>query len=552
MKKHWPLIVILLLAAVLRLFALDKYPVGLNADEAALGYNAYSLLLTGKDEHGISWPLVFRSFDDYKPPLYVYLTIPFVKLLGLNIWSVRLPSALLGIATVYFVYLLVSSLRLFSDQKKDRFLALASAFFLAVSPWHLHFSRGAWEVNVSTFLLVMGSYFFVKGLAKPRHFLVFALSFALSLYTYHSARIVAPLLMIALVLIYRRSLFAKKNLKGVLAAAILGLVLSAPIAFQLLSKEGQSRFSGVSIFADTGPLSYVLEQRRTDPHPDALLTKIKYNRYTAYAGYYLKNYVSHYSPQFLFVSGDVIDRSRVPGFGQTYSILSVFIILGSVFLIFKFRKNTGAGLILAWFLIAPAAAALTFQSPHALRSQNEVIPLSIITALGLVVLFSFLSRFKSKLLSWLIFVPFVAALIFQIKNYLTAYYFTYPRELPMAWQYGFSDIAAYTKANYAKYDKIIITDRWDQPYILIAFFQQYPPAQLQQELVMSPIDNFGFSTGRSFGKYEFRRIDPLKDLQNPHTLLVSEGKTFPEKMVIKTITSAQGDVLFEFADTSLK
>ena len=238
MKKHWPLIVILLLAAALRLFALDKYPVGLNADEAALGYNAYSLLLTGKDEHGVSWPLVFRSFDDYKPPLYVYLDIPFVKLFGLNIWSVRLPSALLGIATVYFVYLLVSSLHLFSDQKKDRFLALASAFFLAVSPWHLHFSRGAWEVNVSTFLLVMGSYFFVKGLAKPRHFLVFALSFALSLYTYHSARIVAPLLMIALVLIYRRSLFAKKNLKGVLAAAILGLVLSAPIAFQFLSKEG--------------------------------------------------------------------------------------------------------------------------------------------------------------------------------------------------------------------------------------------------------------------------------------------------------------------------
>src|SRR3989338_4375447 len=114
MKNNLVLLFILVLAATLRLIALDKSPVGLNADEAAIGYNAYSLLQTGKDEHGVSWPLVFRSFDDYKPAGYFYLVLPFVKVLGLNVWAVRLPSALLGILTVYLIYLFTN--KLFPDQ----------------------------------------------------------------------------------------------------------------------------------------------------------------------------------------------------------------------------------------------------------------------------------------------------------------------------------------------------------------------------------------------------------------------------------------------------
>src|SRR5947208_1214803 len=100
------LIGVIVLAAILRLFALSDFPVGLNADEASLGYNAYSLLQTGKDEYGTSFPLQFKSFGDYKPGLYVYFAMPFIWLMGLNELAVTLPSAMLGIATVYLVYLL--------------------------------------------------------------------------------------------------------------------------------------------------------------------------------------------------------------------------------------------------------------------------------------------------------------------------------------------------------------------------------------------------------------------------------------------------------------
>src|SRR3989338_88548 len=87
----------LILAAALRLFGLTRYPAGLNADEAALGYNAYSLLLTGKDEHGHSWPVNLESFGDFKPAGYAYLLIPFIKIFGLTEFAVRLPSAIFGI-----------------------------------------------------------------------------------------------------------------------------------------------------------------------------------------------------------------------------------------------------------------------------------------------------------------------------------------------------------------------------------------------------------------------------------------------------------------------
>src|SRR3990170_5159431 len=151
MVKKIILLLIILLAGILRFWRLGEYP-ALNADEAAIGYNAYSLIQTGEDEHGNPWPIHFQSFNDYKPGLYFYLVLPFVKFIGLNEWAVRIPNALLGVATVYLIYLLIKKLNLEIGE--------IAAFFLAISPWHLHFSRGACEVNVATFFIVLGVYLF--------------------------------------------------------------------------------------------------------------------------------------------------------------------------------------------------------------------------------------------------------------------------------------------------------------------------------------------------------------------------------------------------------
>src|SRR4030043_677035 len=146
------IIAVLLLSALLRFYRLDSYP-ALNADEAAIGYNAYSLIETGKDEHGNSWPIHFQSFNDYKPGLYFYIVLPFVKFFGLSEMSVRIPSAFIGVLTVYLIYLLTNEL--FKDKKYVLWnlpIGIVSSFLLAISPWHIHFSRGGWEVNAATVL----------------------------------------------------------------------------------------------------------------------------------------------------------------------------------------------------------------------------------------------------------------------------------------------------------------------------------------------------------------------------------------------------------------
>src|SRR3990172_12798734 len=165
MKKFF-LILIILLSFVLRSYKLNTVP-AFNADEAAIGYNAYSLLLTGKDEHGNNWPLHFQSFNDYKPGLYFYLVLPLVKFFGLNEWSVRIPGAFLGVATIFVLYLLIEELKIGNSIViKNLKLGISeiAALLLAISPWHIHFSRGGWEVNVATFLIVLGLWFFLKRL----------------------------------------------------------------------------------------------------------------------------------------------------------------------------------------------------------------------------------------------------------------------------------------------------------------------------------------------------------------------------------------------------
>ena len=116
-------VAIVFLAAILRLWQLGAVPISPDWDEASLGYNAYSILKTGKDEYGNFLPVVLRSFDDYKPALYAYLIIPFITLFDLSVLAVRLPSALIGIFTVALTYFFVVEII------KRKEMALLSSFF---------------------------------------------------------------------------------------------------------------------------------------------------------------------------------------------------------------------------------------------------------------------------------------------------------------------------------------------------------------------------------------------------------------------------------------
>ena len=163
--SYFWIIFIVLIAAWVRLWQLGQTPPSPDWDEAALGYNAYSVLKTGRDEYGTWFPLSLRSFDDYKPPLYMYLAIPSIAAFGLETWAVRLPSALMGILAVVGTYFLVVEFYKHYNNYKNynSYIPLLSALLLAISPWHIQFSRIAFEANIGVTINIWAVVCFQRG-----------------------------------------------------------------------------------------------------------------------------------------------------------------------------------------------------------------------------------------------------------------------------------------------------------------------------------------------------------------------------------------------------
>ncbi len=546
-KRNIWIVLIISLAITLRFWKLSAYP-ALNADEAAIGYNAYSLLLTGKDEHGNSWPIHFQSFNDYKPGLYFYMVLPFIKVIGLNEWAVRIPGATLGVLTVLIVYLLTKEL--FKDKQslaKSEFgekIALFSSLLLAISPWHIHFSRGGWEVNLATFLITLGVWLFLKYVNefKQKYFYSSIVAFALSLYAYHAARIVVPLLGLSLIIIYIKDLF--KNKKSVIKSGILLLILLLPLVKDLLGPAGFSRAAGVGLFADPGPLNRINEQRGEHADFTSIIPKIFHNKAVNYGLAFLENWVSHYHGEFLFLSGDVIQRNKIPETGQLYLFEIITITLGVIFLLRKFDKSSKV--VISWLLIAPLASALTFQSPHALRAHNMVIPITIISAVGLTVLFNWFGRARKY--KKVLYILFSLVIFLNLATYLHMYWVHMAKEYPYSSQYGVKELVDYVKKNEGGYKNIVITDRYDQPYILFLFYMKYPPAKFQIDHILTPKDSFGFSTVRSFDKYRFIAFGKWEEVRGsyPNSLIIGTPTQIPkEANIIKRIYGSND---FEYFD----
>ncbi|GIW60389.1 MAG: hypothetical protein KatS3mg087_1455 [Patescibacteria group bacterium] len=141
------LFIITLLGGVLRFYQLGQTPQSLTWDEVAIGYNAYSILRTGRDEYGNFLPTSFRSFEDYKSPLYIYGTTLSLAIFGKSEFAIRFLSALTGTLTIPLLALWVVKI----IGKNNFSLALLTSLLCATSPWHLHFSRVAYESNLALF-----------------------------------------------------------------------------------------------------------------------------------------------------------------------------------------------------------------------------------------------------------------------------------------------------------------------------------------------------------------------------------------------------------------
>lgn len=512
LKQGTLLVVVIVLALALRVFSLDRFPAGFNADEAAIGYNAYSIINTGKDEYGEFLPLSFKSFGDYKPGLYFYFVIPFVAALGLNEWAVRLPSALLGTGLVMLIYFLAKEIF------KDRKISFFTAVFLAINPWAIHFSRGGWETNAATFFIILGVLLLIKSFNKKFYLFWSLLSFLVSMYLYQSPRLVVPAFLVPTGIIFHKEILKgiRKNARRVSLGFVVLAILTIPIILQFVSGSGSARFTGLSFLSDPGPATRVNELRGQHQNPNDTLAKSSHNKLTVYFSSFLGHYLDHYSADFLFIDGDPLVRNKVPEVGQFYLIQAVFLIFGAIFLI-KLESKLKY-LLLVWILVAPLASSMTYQTPHAVRALSLVVPLTLVMAFGFVGMLRLIKIRKVKLIVGILL---LVILSFEFVRYLESFYILYPKRYPLSWEYGFSEMISKVQKYKNDFYKVVITDRYDQPYILTLFYEKYDPTKYQPQAVLSERDKFNFGTVRAFDKYEFHKITQEEIRKYPNVLFIA-------------------------------
>jgi len=509
----------------------------MNSDEAAIGYNAYSILKTGKDEYGVKFPLLFQSFDDYKLPAYIYLTVPSVAIFGLRDFSVRLPSAVFGTLTVLATFFLVESL--FANTS----VALLSAFLLSISPWHLQFSRSAYEANLAVFFAVLGFAFLLKGLRRSVWYIPGFLAVSLSVWSYHSSRVFIPLMLIGFVAIYWREILKRKF--AFVIGGFLCVGICMPLLLLSISSTGLVRANGVSALNDPVFIARNAVWRLTDINLHIPFSNFYHNQRVMDAGIIFKGYLDHYNPNFFF-SEIIQGKYHAPGVGLLYIWELPVLLYG----IHKAANMKGKGKILLflWFLFAPIAAAPTQMLPHPVRAMIFLPSLQVFVAIGL---WEFYNRFivNKKIRGKLILSVGVLIIILNFGYYLHQYYVHGPIDYALDWQYGHEQVVNTVKTVQSKYDKVIVSTSLDEPYMFFLYYLRYEPAKY---LSFGGTKSGKFDEERNaFDKYEFHRYLNVKTPEKLNTLYVgTPEEILPGAHHVADIKDPSGNIVYVVSSVS--
>lgn len=429
------LILIVILGFILRIYKLGKIPFGFFCDEASIGYNAYSLIHYGVDEWHTSWPLFFKAFGEFKSPVMIYSSLPFIYFLGLSEFSVRLVSVIYGTITIMAIYFL-------TKQFFNRQIGVITALFLAISPWHIHFSRVSLE-GLTPFVLftILATYFWLKFLKNQKFGYLSILLFSLAFYSYFPARIFIPLFFISLVLVNWKYLF--KNYSQTIKLFIFGLILISPMIFHLISGDGLSRWQQVQ-----GEFNLLnLTQK----------------------------YFEYFSTDFLFFQGDIdfngqfITRHSIRNMGEFYLLQLPLIIIGSFYFL-KNKSKKESLVLFFWLLFYPLCDLFTSStSPQATRSIIGVIPFQILTAVGLYQLVQYKPNKTYKIS---ILLSLFLSIFISVNNYKKLYFQSYPMYSSdyWGWQSGPKKIMTYFKSHQQDYDQLCLEGKFNSPEIFIKFY----------------------------------------------------------------------------------
>ncbi len=523
-KVIFTLALITLLAFVLRFYKVTEIPPSLNWDEVSIGYNAYSILKTGKDEWGKFLPVHFKSYGEYKLPGQVYLAVPGIAIFGLNELGVRITPVVYGTLTVLVMFFLGRIIF------RSHLAGLISSFLLAISLWHIQLTRASFESSLATLFISVGMWFLVKGFKDARWLVVSMIPFALSVFTYNSARIFTPMFLVAILFIYWKKLIKFK--KFIVPSLIIFVALLTPLTPYFFSGERSARYKLVSITDDPGLIPRINENRGRSTLPKPL-PRLIHNKVTYISFYFARNYLAHFTPQFLFLSGAPHKQHHVQNMGELYLFQAPFLLIG-LWGLFKF-KHKFKGLLFSWVLLAFVPVSATGDSiPHALRTLIAAPFYQLVSAFGFLIGWNWLKKYgvKIKVFS-AIFLAVV--IIVSLRFYLNQYYNIYPDKYSRDWQYGYKQVVEYIKEHKDEYDLIVFTRHYGEPHMFTLFYSQYDPDKYQNDLNLVRFETYDWVRVLNFDKFYFpdlgdkgtQQKDILEKYKDKKILLIGKPGDFP-------------------------
>lgn len=442
LSQKYFLILIVLIGAFLRLVDLGAVPRGLYFDEVLYGLDSYSILKTGRDLYSHLLPLTFQS-SGYYPPLYTYILVPFLAVLGLSSWSVRLPAALAGAGGVLAIYFLA---KIIVGKKKSP-VPLIASFLLAFSPWHIHLSRVAFLAGFGIIFMILAVYLLLRFPDKKFSLATSALIMAISTQIHYGYKLISPLLFVLLViLMWKKMKMDSKKIMLVIAIWFAAILLNG-LAYKYYNAGFRvNELSGKSAIRIT------------------------------------KAYLNSFSFDFLFAHGDNYPLENPwQKRGQMQLILLPFLIIG-IARLGKIASPTRM-ILLAWLLLTPIPSAIAGLGAHAIRNSPILIPLTILAAIGVESIIQKAASSKIVLITIMIASGLFLAETFSYLNY---YFFDYPKKFSYLWGEPIRKAIDFGLERQKDYDAIVFTDTYNVTLSYLAFETHFPPKQLQKA-ILTPI-----------------------------------------------------------------
>jgi 4-amino-4-deoxy-L-arabinose transferase-like glycosyltransferase len=455
------------------------------------------MLMTGRDEFGKLFPVSLRSFDDYKPALYSYLAVPFIKVFGLSEFSTRIVSVIAGTLLVLMV------LYITAKTTGSVYAGLLAGLFTAVSPWAIHFSRIAFETNLATTLYYAGVALFVMALKHKKAIVWSLVLMALSMYGYHAQRAIAlPTLFILGIIFWAEVKDIFKT--GWLKFAGILVVLMLPLIYSFLTEPAASRLTTTNIL-------------KLWPFAPKELSLWIFNPGYSLIMQMAGQFMAYFSPLNIFWKGSTEPILRIPTLGLLPAELFPLWLFGLV-LMKKYKKFFKV--IPVILFLAPLPAVITWNWFSVVRTTSLYPAFAMIAAVGGIQLFKQLKIFRIPALA-------IFSVLFLISSLYTILTITVyaPWETFSDFQPGFKESVPYLMSQADKFPKIIIDSPHIAPYIFLLFYSHYPPAKYLSEAL--PNRKNSGTEDYGFGKFTFKKLNET-DLEAKNVLLMGPTVRIPD------------------------